>query len=460
MARYFKMRKLTWILVAAVVLVGAGAGWMLRAHWLPTITADQSSLEGDGVSPAAPEPNGKPTILEISPQARKNLRLVSRPAELQNYWRTVAIPGQIADRPGVSDRGVTSPAVGVVNEIHAYPGDTIRPGETLFTLQIFSEYLQKTQSELFRATQETKLLRQQIDRLSGVARSGAVAESRLIDIRNQLTRQQTLIQAHQQDLLTRGLTRQHIEQVADGEFVSTIAIVAPPGKESASPETLAYEVQELSVELGQQVQAGQRLAELSNHRSLYVVGHAFKREATFLEQAAQERRPVEVEFVEDEGGSWPELEQTFVIRHLSGEIDPESRTFDFFIPLRNQSRSYERNGETFFVWRFRPGQRVRLHVPVEQYDNVIVIPAGGIVREGPEAYVFRQDGDLFKRIAVQVLYEDKRYAVIANDGNIALGSYLAQNSAASLNRVLKAQAASGEQPGVHVHADGTVHAAH
>jgi cobalt-zinc-cadmium efflux system membrane fusion protein len=40
------------------------------------------------------------------------------------------------------------------------------------------------------------------------------------------------------------------------------------------------------------------------------------------------------------------------------------------------------------------------------------------------------------------------------------GAYIVQGSAASLNRVLKAQSSSGQQADVHVHADGTVHAAH
>ena len=37
---------------------------------------------------------------------------------------------------------------------------------------------------------------------------------------------------------------------------------------------------------------------------------------------------------------------------------------------------------------------------------------------------------------------------------------LAHGAAGSLDRVIKAQAASGKDPGVHVHADGTTHAAH
>ena len=199
---------------------------------------------------------------------------------------------------------------------------------------------------------------------------------------------------------------------------------------------------------------------LSNHHSLYLEGHAFKREAPYLEQAAQSNWPIQVEFAEDDSLHWPSLDQTFQIRHLANAIDVTSRTFDFFIPLTNQSRGYEKDGQTFLVWRFRPGQRVRLHVPVEELKDVIVLPSDAVVREGPEAYVFRQNGDLFNRIAVHILHEDRLNVVLANDRSLTPGVYLAQSSAASLNRVLKAQAASGVRADVHVHADGTVHAAH
>jgi membrane fusion protein, heavy metal efflux system len=208
------------------------------------------------------------------------------------------------------------------------------------------------------------------------------------------------------------------------------------------------------------VQAGQLLAVLSDHRLLYAVGHAFKREAAALERAAREGWPVEIEFAEDDAAAWPPLEQTFAIRHLANTVDRESRTFDFFVPLENQSRGYDKDGRSFTVWRFRPGQRVRLHVPVEKFSGVIVLPAGAVVQEGAEAYVFRQNGDLFDRLPVHTIYEDRQSVVIANDGSVAPGWYLAQGSAASLNRVLEAQSASGAPVGMHVHADGTVHEAH
>ena len=89
-----------------------------------------------------------------------------------------------------------------------------------------------------------------------------------------------------------------------------------------------------------------------------------------------------------------------------------------------------------------------------------MLPAPSVVREGPEAYVFQQNGDLFNRISVNVLHQDRLNVVIANDGSVTPGLYLAQSSSAALNRVLKAQAASGVRADIHVHADATTHAAH
>ncbi len=222
-----------------------------------------------------------------------------------------------------------------------------------------------------------------------------------------------------------------------------------------------FEIQQLKVDLGHQVEAGKPLAILANHKSLYIKGHAFKKEASKLGRAAENSWAVDVEFIEDNASDWEPAEQKFQIRHLANTTDPESRTFDFFIPLMNQSIAYEKEGRPFVVWRYRPGQRVRISIPVEEMQDVIVLPTAAVFRKGPEAFVFQQNGDLFNRIAVEVLHEDRSNIVIANDGSVSPGFYLAQNAAASLNRILKAQSSSGGlPPGYHVHADGTVHEAH
>lgn len=469
-----RMRRFLWVLATTALVAGMSAtAFFTRDRWMGWLVSRAPDAQAEEERRPFIE---EPKVLKLSLQARGNLGLVSKPVTMQSYWRTIQVPGVIVDRPGHSDRGVTAPAVGVVALVHAFPGDTVKPGDRLFTLRLSSEYLQNTQSELFKTTRETQLVKEQRDRLEGPVKSGAMPEAKLIELDNQLRRLTAAVQSHRQDLLTRGLSPSQVQGVSEGKFVAEIQVVAPPpsaddrqlvGSEPAAfsagaerGSAPAYEIQELKVDLGQQVQAGQLLCLLANHQSLYIEGRSFKQEAPFLEQAAQHGWPVRVEFSGAENQHWPLLEQTFSIRHLANSVDPATRTFAFYLPLVNQSRHYERDGRTFLVWRFRPGQRVRLHVPVEELKDVMVLPAAAVVREGPEAYVFRQNGDLFDRRPVRVLYEDRLHVVLANDGSVSPGLYVAQNAAASLNRVLKAQAASGLPAGFHVHPDGTVHGAH
>ena len=108
------------------------------------------------------------------------------------------------------------------------------------------------------------------------------------------------------------------------------------------------------------------------------------------------------------------------------------------------------------LWRFRPGHQVRLNLRVEKLDNVFVLPPDAVVREGGEAYVFRQNGDVYDRKPVHVVYQDRRHVVVANDGSVPAGIFVAQTAAVQLNRMVKAQ--SGTMPkGFHIHPDGSVH---
>ncbi|MFH5805871.1 efflux RND transporter periplasmic adaptor subunit [Alienimonas sp. DA493] len=478
----------------AVVATPAGRGRL--ADWLSPASSATTADQVDEGAAEAGSTDG-PKLLELSRQARQNLGLAVAPVRVGTYTRTLTVPGVLTDRPGVTDRGVTSPAVGTVVTVHAFPGETVPPGGKLFTVRLFSEYLQQSQKELFQAVRDREINKPALDRARQLEARNAGTRARTEELEGVKKRLEGIIAAQYHDLITRGLTPEQVAGIVRGRFVSTVDVFAPPAEgddvddapvhvdplaevaaateNEAAPENeiapadnaasaeaggFRFEVQSLAVELGQQVQAGQLLATLADHRSLFIEGHAFKREAAALARAAERHWPVEVEFAEDEAADWPPLNQDFRIRHLANTVDPESRTFDFYVPLENQSRTYERDGETFTLWRFRPGQRVRLRVPIEEYPGVITLPAGAVVREGPEAFVFQQNGDLFRRLPVRILHEDAREVVLANDGSVPKTAYLAQGSAATLNRVLKAQEAGGEMPGVHVHADGTVHAAH
>lgn len=444
-------RVLKPVLTLAVLAGLAGAGYVTRDQWQPYLfPTKQEAHEDDDHAHASP-----PERVTLSEQARKNLRLTSKPLVPQTHWKTISVPGIIIDRPGFGDRGIVAPATGIVSRFHRVAGETVKPGEPLVTLKLLSETLHLTQTELFKATQDVKLAEEQKKRLASAG--GGVAEARVIEVDNQITRLQVAIKAYRQELLNRGIVAAQIDAVTQGTFVSELVIPAPglPTGKAATP----FEIQDVKVELGQQVQAGQTLCLLSNHQLLSVEGRAFRDESPLLERAVKEGWPVEVDFDEADARDWPTVGKAFPIAYIANTIDPDSRTFRFLLPLENQSRTVERDGRAQLLWRFRPGQRVRLNVRVEAIPDVFVLPAAAVAREGADAYVFRQNGDTFDRKPVQVVDRTRDVVVIANDGSVPPGIYVAQAAAAQLNRMLKTQT-SAVPAGFHVHADGTVHEKH
>jgi membrane fusion protein, heavy metal efflux system len=450
-------------LAIVLALVGAvGVGVLAGPRWLAWLTSAPADTAQATNTPQAgfAWPNEQ---VNLSPQAQRNLRLTSCPLESVTYWRTIQIPGTVVDRPGISDRGVVAPVTAVVTSIDHFAGETVATGEALFALRLVSESFQASQTELFKATKEREIVQEELARLGPIVQSGAVPGTKIIDLRNQLRRLAVTIQAHRQDLQVRGLTLEQIDSVATGSLVSEVTVAVPVGWSSGGPDvsngSSVLEVQQVHVEIGQHVQAGERLATLSQHESLFIEGRAFRQELPLLQRAAEEAWSIQVQLLESTDYDWQLPIPTVSIHHISSAVNDDNRTISFFLPLDNQSRSYERDGRQLFLWRFRPGQRVQLHVQVEQLADVFVLPAAAVVREGPESYVFRRNGDIFERRPVHVLHQTPSEVVIANDGSIPPGIYVAQSGAVQINRVLKSQ--SGSTPsGVHVHADGSVHTNH
>jgi multidrug efflux pump subunit AcrA (membrane-fusion protein) len=447
---------LSRLLAFAVVIGVVAAAYLSRGHWLSWLMPtkpDSALAKADDADHA----HGPADRLRLSPQARANLKLVTSAIQPETFWRTLIIPGQVIDQPGQSDRGVTSPIAGVVKQVFVRPGDTVRAGERLFSIQLVSESVQTSQTELFKTNREIEFTQEQKARLSA---SSAVPAVRIQELDLQERRFQATARAYRQDLLARGFTPDQVRSAGDGNFITEITVVAPqPATDdrnlvvsagivtTSNPSTPVLEVQDLKVNLGEQVQAGQTLGFLANHQDLMIEGRAFKQESPLLARAAEQGWPVRVEFAEDDPSGWPRFDGVLKIRHLANNVDPVSRTFGFYLSLANQVRAYSQNGRTFLIWRFRPGQRVQLHIPTEKLDNVFVLPAGAVVREGPDAFVFRQNGDAFDRRPVHIVHEDRSHVVAANDGSLSPGLHVARNGAAALNRALKAQQSAGESHG-------------
>ncbi len=445
------LRKLLLALLYVAVVGGlVSAAYFTRERWKPFVFSSQAAAD-----PHADEHDHEEVPLDrvtLTPQAMANLGLNDKGAirtlKPQEYWRKLVIPGSITDRPGESDQNVTTRIAGTVVEIKARPGDTVRPGDPLFKLQLAGEFVQSTQTDLAKLTKELTAAITRRDQTKRLVDAGTKPGIELIEEDNGVNRLKTQVQGHRRQLAVFGLSQEQIDRAERGDATTEIEIVAPQMNKitsvlSAGSETL-YEFQELLVQLGEQVQAGRTLCLLASHQRLLIEGRAFKSEAVALADAAEKRIPIEVEFADEPTGAWSPAPQ-LIIHHLSNQVDPIARTFGFFLLLENEARTFERDGMTFFVWRYRPGQRVRIRVPVEKLgDNVFVLPAGAMVREGGEAFVFVQAGNVFRRKPVRVLHEDRNEVVIARDGSVSAAELVVQTpAAAALNRAIKAAAGGG-----------------
>jgi len=239
--------------------------------------------------------------------------------------------------------------------------------------------------------------------------------------------------------------------------LGTSVVMQATGEEVKLDSPPTFEVQECKIDLGQQVRTGQMLCLLANHQLLAIEGRAFRDETQLLEQSIKAGWPVEVDFQENAITDWPPVNQDFLIQHLANVIDPVNRTFAFRMALENQSRIVKQNEMIQVLWRFRPGQKVRLLIRVEKLENVFVLPTDAVARDGAEAFVFTQNVNTFQRKAVRVLERDRRYTVIANDGSLTPGSFVLQSSAEQLNRMLKSSSGAALPEGYHIHADGSLH---
>lgn len=459
-----------------VLLVGVTmVGYFKRSFWLPGEFSSEA-VEPAEQSEASTPQNDK---IIVGDQAQRNLALSAKPLKAGSFWKTITVPGMVVDRPGVSDRHIVAPATGIVTQIFRVPGDTVRPGDVLFTLQLSSDSLHQTQADLFKTSQDIKLAEARLDRL--VAAGEGVPQVRVIEVESEITRLEAAAKSSRHELLIRGFTPDDLEQVSGGVLIKEISVAVLPqpsvqkspavtlASESTLPHDdvppLAFELQVLKVEAGQEVQAGETLCLLSNHQLLAIEGQAFRDETLLLERTIKEGWPVEVDFQEAEGADWPPVDQSLNIRHLANTIDPVTRTFAFRIPLENQSKTVTHDDKSQLLWRFRPGQKVRLEVRVDELANVFVLPANAVVREGGDAFVFTQNVNTFERKPVHLVFQDRDRAVVANDGS--LPTYLknkeqwtmaaiVRNSAAQLNRMTKA-GASEVPKGFHIHADGSLH---
>jgi multidrug efflux pump subunit AcrA (membrane-fusion protein) len=414
--------------------------------------------------------------LELSQQARMNLGLTPasvRPVELRTFWKTITVPAIVVGRPGRTNIKVSTPLTGVIEHVHAVTGEAVEPGSLLFEIRLTHEDLVQSQTDFLKSLEELDVEEREIQRLKEISESGAVAGKTLLERHYAKGKLEAILKAQREALRLHGLSERQIEMIVrDRHLLRELQITVPSpdahGKDEelrlterpsypvvfqdtassadqSSKQSVPLVIDELDVQKGQSVSAGEELCTLADYTRLYIEGQAFEQDTRALNRAMQNDWTLTAIFSDDEG----QYEQNgLTMAYLGHSIDPISRTQSFFVDLPNQIIRDQKNGEgqRFISWKYRVGQRLELQVPVEEWLQQIVVPVEALARDGAETYVFQENGDRFERIAVRVIYRDRQSAVIANDGSLFPGDVIAMRGAHQLQMALKNQASGPVDP--------------
>ena len=394
--------------------------------------------------------HGDANSLELSIQARKNIGL-NEPLKvtLTPFTKTISVPGIVVERPGRSVIEVTASMTGVITRIYPIEGQAVEPGEKLFDLRLTHEELVQAQAELLKTAEELDVNAREIARIEDLIKERALPGKQLLERQYERQKLEAGLRAQRQALLLHGLTGEQIDSILKTRTLLqnlTVAVPATTDAGGMSPAGTLFQIQSLKVAQGQHVTAGDTLAVLTDHAQLYIEGQGFERDVKHINRAADES--VLVSATLEAEGQTPEVVPGLRILYLAPRIDAESRTLDFYVTLPNEKVRDSKLDDThrFIAWRFRPGQRVQLDIPIETLTNRIVLPAEAVAQDGPETYVFIPNGNRLDRRSVHVEYRDPKWVVIANDGSLFPGDLVAGTGAQQLQLALKNKAGGGIDP--------------
>lgn len=452
--------KLTWLknhwqkIAWLVVLVTAGAGaYLTQDRWMPHAQQFMAYLRNEKPSsesePEGSIPNETGDTLMLSQTAWKNIGLETGTVKPADYTKIVSVPAMVTERPGRSRNEITAPMTGVITQIYPLEQQTIEPGMALFDMRLTHEDVVSAQTTFLTNLQNLDVVNRELMRLKDIG-DGVIAGKRIIEQQYERDKVVAALSATRQSLLLHGMSEQQISEMeSTREVLRQITVVAPPYAKNHEHEGIEhqYQMQSINVNRGESVAAGQILGVLADHCLLYVEGKAFENDSERLIQAAKNGSTIQV--VPTAGKQENDEVLNLMVQSVANEVDQESRALKFYLLLPNaitSKRQAGASGQRFVSWKYRPGQRMEARIPTtDVMKNKIVLPPDAVVIEGPNAFVFEQNGDNFDRIDVQVLYRDKDTVVLENDGQL-VGSTIAMNGAYQMHLALKNQSGGAIDP--------------
>ena len=149
-----------------MLIAGAAGGLLIGASgWLPF----GGHPNDDGSGDEKQQVDEHAGVVQLSKKAYRNLEINLRQVTVGDYYRKLRIPAEVIEKPGHSDQALVAPVTGIVNRVHAFPGQAVRVGDPLFDLQVNDEALTTAQVNLLDTVARLETVNSEINRLGPVS---------------------------------------------------------------------------------------------------------------------------------------------------------------------------------------------------------------------------------------------------------------------------------------------------
>jgi membrane fusion protein, heavy metal efflux system len=310
--------------------------------------------------PGGPAAEASDKLIRIEPSMLRDLRVTTQAAEARRAGETVTVLGELrVNEDAYAEVGSSVPAR--VVRLLAAPGDTVKSGQALLELE--SPEVGRARASLAIARSHRDLSRQTLERRRGLAADKIVSERELQSSEAELAQAEAELRAAQQALSDLGAT-----QGSGSRFVLT------------SP--IAGTVIDRSALRGSRVSAEQHLFIVSDLARLWLVVHAFERDALRM-------RPGSSASV-----LFPALPaQTFAgqVTRIGSRVDPTSRTIDVRIEVDNPAGV------------LKPGMSASARVPLgDAGQTIVALPVQSLQRleQGWSVFLPGTEAGVFEMRAV------------------------------------------------------------
>lgn len=357
---------------------------------IPAISSCGGS-EGDIEKPSAGEVGEPPsvsgeqagrTLVKLNEREVNELNIQTEQVGQGNFNFEFSAPGQVEPAPNYV-ASVSAPLNGRVAKIYAQEGQTIEEGELLLELESL-EYADMLASYM-EAKAEVRYQQQQQQRISKLVDQNISPQRELEKVQADLSRARVQVRASLSRLQSLGLSRSLLENLdIEQEEQPLLQIRAP----------ISGRINEHMVELGQSVNAYEKMMDIIDNRKVRVRGFLSPEDAPMV------RKGDEVTISSRKNDA----------RTVTGEISSINPALD----RENKSISVNILVDTQNQWPVI-GQSVRLVFSGRTPNAVTSVPLNAIQYEGKQATVFvKRDEQTFEKRYVKLRQITEESAILAS----------------------------------------------